>query len=150
MTTAPISASPRGGMSLVEVMLATAILAASLAVVFSSMLSARNVQSQTQNQALAYAEIQAQIETYQYLPFSGLQSSFKGAQFDVQGLRKCSGNPSVGTVTKASNSNVWDTTLTPNNFNGDTKLPLRFRCEWDEDNHKMSVEIIYVLTYRGI
>jgi type II secretory pathway pseudopilin PulG len=137
-------------MTIVEVVLAMAILVMGLAAVFSSMLAARNVQVQTQNQALAYSEIQAQIETYQYLPFVGLQNNFKGAQFDVQGLKKVSGNPAVGTVTKAANNNVYDTTLVRNTFNGDTKLPLRFRCEWDEGGRSVTVEVIYVLTYRGI
>jgi prepilin-type N-terminal cleavage/methylation domain-containing protein len=142
----------RGGMTIIEVMIALAILIAGMTAVFSCMLTARNVQAQTQNQALAYSEIQAQIETYQYLPFVGLQSYFKGAQFDVQGLKKVSGRTSVGTVTRASNDDPTNaaTALTRNTFNGDTTLPLRFRCEWDEGGRSMSVEVIYVLSYRGI
>jgi prepilin-type N-terminal cleavage/methylation domain-containing protein len=151
MHPSPPSRSPaRAGMSLIEVMIAMAILVAGMTATFSSMLTARNVQTLTQHQSLAYSEIQAQIETYQYLPFVGLQSSFKGAQFDVQGLRKADGRSSIGTVTRADNDSPYDTTLSRNTFNGEAKLPLRFRCEWDEGGRSVSVEVIFVLTYRGI
>jgi len=154
-------------MSLMEVMVAVAILTTGLAAVFGSLLTARNFNRHSQNFALAYQEIQAQIETYQYLPFVGLQNDFKGAAFDVYGLRAPTGRSSVGTVTLTTNANINPSTLTgsdpyvtgypyaagsgnPNNPGGRSMIPLRFRCEWDEDGVTTAAEVIYVLSYRGI
>jgi prepilin-type N-terminal cleavage/methylation domain-containing protein len=155
MSPDPIRLPPtRHGMTLIEVMIALAILVSAITVVFSGLLTERNVQTQMSNQALAYSEIQAQIETYQYLPFVGLQQNFKGAQFDVQGLKAINGKTSVGTVSKVSNPNWYDPTVSPTNPNSfsssDTVLPLRFRCEWDDSGSPMSCEVIYILAYRGI
>lgn len=144
----------RQGMSLVEVLIALTVLALGFGAAFSAIFTARRVDSASHNSALAYQEIQAQIETYQYLPFISLQSNFKGSSFNVAGLTPLPGAPSVGTVTKAANPDPDNTTLSPTNPNAflssDSKLPLRFRCCWIENGTPVSVEVIYVLTYRGI
>lgn len=147
-------ANTRSGMSLLEVMVALAVLAIGFGAAFSAMFMARKVDESARNSALAYQEIQAQIETFQYLPFISLQTAFKGASFDVRGLTPLSGAPAVGSVTKAANPDPDNTTLSPTNPNAfsssDAKLPLRFRCSWLENGNPVSVEVYYVLTYRGI
>lgn len=146
--------SLRVGMSLIEVMIALAVLAMGFWAAFSAMFTAKRVDNAARDQAYAFQEIQAQIETYQYLPFISLQTNFKGASFDVRGLTPLPGAPSVGTVTKAANPDPDNTVLSPTNPNAftsaDSKLPLRFRCAWMEGGNPVAVEVIYVLTYRGI
>lgn len=144
----------RSGMSLVEVIIALAVLAVGFGVAFSAMFTAKRVDNAARSQAYAFQEIQAQIETYQYLPFISLQTNFKGASFTVRGLTPLAGAPSVGTVTRAANPDPDNTVLSPTNPNAftsaDSKLPLRFRCAWVEAGTPVAVEVIYVLTYRGI
>lgn len=151
----------RRGMTLIEVMIAISILMIGLTVVFSSLLTARKVSEQATNMALAYQEIQAQVETYQYLPFNDLQRHFKGTSFAVKGLlaplvpgSSSVRRTSVGTITRLQNPTPYATSLWPTNVNAfdnsQTRLPLRFRVEWDQDGSTMSAEVVYVLTYRGI
>lgn len=144
----------RSGMSLLEVLVALTVLALGFGAAFSAMFTARKVDDSARNAELAFQEIQAQLETYQYLPFISLQTNFKGASFDVQGLTPPKGVTQVGSVTKAANPSPDDTTLSPTNPNAftssDTKLPLRFRCTWVENGNPVTVEVYYVLTYRGI
>jgi type II secretory pathway pseudopilin PulG len=143
----------RAAFTLLETMIAVGVLMIGLTAAFSGLLNARQVNQMVRDQSLAYQEIQAQIETYQYMPFKALQQSnaFKGARFDVKGLRAPNGRSSVGTVTKASNPNPYDTSAGANSFSSSaSKLPIRFRCEWDEGGVPMFAEIVFVYTYRGI
>ncbi|MBA2481831.1 MAG: prepilin-type N-terminal cleavage/methylation domain-containing protein [Planctomycetes bacterium] len=152
MSTHPISRS-RAGVTLIETMVALMILAIGLSAVFGAMLAAKKTNDKATSRALAFQEIQAQIETHQFIPFRSIILNFKGTAFDVKGLKPPSNRSSVGTVSRLSNPNPYDATLSPNPnaFNSsETKLPLRFRCEWDEGEGPMSVEVVYVVTYRGI
>ena len=143
--------SSRAGMTIIETMIAMAILGIGLTASFGSMINARKVNEHATNAALAYQEIQAQIETYQYLPFITLQRDFKGTGFAVKGLSPAAGRPCGGTITRVDNIDPYATTPASNAFSSsDTKLPLRFRCEWDEGGSPMSIEIVYVVVYRGI
>lgn len=142
----------RSGTSLVEVMIAMMILAIGLSTLFDSMITSKRVNDRATNQAKAYEEIQAQIESMQYLPFSSVRSDFKGIAFDVQGLRVPEGAVTCGTVTRLSNPNPDDTSLTPNPNRFDVTdniLPLRFRVAWVDENGPASVETVYIITNRG-
>ncbi len=144
--------TPRSGLSLVEVMISMVILAIGLSTLFDSMITSKRVNDRATNQAKAYEEIQAQIETLQYMPFASVQRDFKGIAFDVLGLRIPEGAVTCGTVTKFSNPNPDDTSIAPNpnKFNlTDTVLPLRFRVAWVDENGPAWVETVYVVTNRG-
>jgi prepilin-type N-terminal cleavage/methylation domain-containing protein len=147
----PSSSASRSGMSLIETMVAMVILSIGLTTAFTALLNARRVSQMSKDQALAYQEIQAQIETYQYLPFRSLQMTFKGGRFDVRGLLAPLNRSSVGTISNVYNPDPYSTTANINKFgNTDGMLPLRFRCEWMEGDSPMSAEVVYVFTYRGI
>lgn len=142
----------RSGMSLVEVMISMMILAIGLSTLFDSLITSKRVNDRATNQAKAYEEIQAQIESLQYLPFDNLRREFKGISFDVQGLRIPEGAVTCGTVTKLSNPNPNDTSTTPNpnTFNiADHSLPMRFRVSWVDENGPASVETVYIFAHRG-
>ena len=142
----------RSGLSLVEVMISMMILAIALSVLFDSMITSKRVNDRATNQAKAYEEIQAQIETLQYMPFEDVKRKFKGIAFDVQGLRIPAGAVTCGTVTKFSNPNPNDTTLAPNPnkfLMSEKVLPLRFRVAWVDENGPAWVETVYVITHRG-
>jgi prepilin-type N-terminal cleavage/methylation domain-containing protein len=144
--------TPRSGLSLVEVMISMVILAIGLSTLFDSMITSKRVNDRATNQAKAYEEIQAQIETLQYMPFASIQRDFKGIAFDVEGLRVPEGAVTCGTVTKFSNPNPDDTSLAPNpnKFElTDQVLPLRFRVAWVDENGPAWVETVYVVTNRG-
>ena len=147
-TTAPT----RAGMSLVEVMIAMVILVIGLSTLFDSMVTSKRVNDRATNQAKAYEEIQAQIETLQYMPFDSVRRDFKGIAFDVQGLRPQQGTVTCGTVTNLANTNPDDTNTSPNpnKFKlTDQVLPLRFRVAWVDENGPAAVETVYVVTNRG-
>ena len=130
-------------MSLVEVMIAMMVLAIGLSTLFDSMITSKRVNDRATNQAKAYEEIQAQIETMQYMPFDSVRRDFKGIAFDVLGLRIPDGAVTCGTVTKFSNPN-------PNKFLlSDQVLPLRFRVAWVDENGPAWVETVYVVANRG-
>jgi len=142
----------RSGMSLIEVMIAMVILAIGLSTLFDSMITSKRVNDRATNQAKAYEEIQAQIETIQYMPFDSVRRDFKGIAFDVLGLRIPDGAVTCGTVTNFANSNPDDTAIAPNpnKFKlSDQVLPLRFRVAWVDENGPASVETVYVVTNRG-
>lgn len=149
MTPHPTS---RSGTSLIEVMIAMMILAIGLSTLFDSMITSKRVNDRATNQAKAYEEIQAQIESLQYMPFDSVRRDFKGIAFDVQGLRVPEGAITCGTVTNFANPNPDDTSTSPNpnKFNlSDQVLPLRFRVAWVDENGPASVETVYVVTNRG-
>jgi prepilin-type N-terminal cleavage/methylation domain-containing protein len=142
----------RSGLSLVEVMISMMILAIGLSTLFDSMITSKRVNDRATNQAKAYEEIQAQIETLQYMPFDSVRRDFKGIAFDVQGLRVPEGAVTCGTVTKFSNPNPNDTSTTPNPNKfllSDQVLPLRFRVAWVDDNGPAWVETVYIVANRG-
>lgn len=142
----------RSGTTLVEVMIAMVVLVIGLTALFDSLVTSKRVNDRATNQAKAYEEIQAQIETLQYMPFDSVRRDFKGIAFDVQGLRPQDDAVTCGTVTNLSNTNPNDTTTTPNpnKFRlTDQVLPLRFRVAWVDDNGPASVETVYVVTNRG-
>jgi prepilin-type N-terminal cleavage/methylation domain-containing protein len=144
--------TPRSGTSLVEVMIAMVILAIGLSTLFDSMITSKRVNDRATNQAKAYEEIQAQIESLQYMPFESVRRDFKGIAFDVEGLRIPEGAVTCGTVTNMNNPNPDDTSTTPNpnKFAAtDEVLPLRFRVAWVDENGPASVETVYIVTNRG-
>jgi Tfp pilus assembly protein PilV len=153
----------RSGMTLIETVIAMSVLVVGTLSVFDSLLTARKVNDRATNTALAYQEIQAQIETMQNMPYVDVWQKFSGIGFQVAGLQaqktttaaglvKFDNRLPVGTVTRLSNANFYDTSATnPNAFDtSNTYLPLRFRVEWKDDLGDTAVEIIYVLVYRGI
>ncbi len=150
----------RTGLTMIEVIIAMGVVVLGTFALFDALTTARRTDERARNTALAYQEIQAHIETIQYLPFLTMLNSFKGTSFKVPGLRPpnlpggAGTRPMCGTITKLTNTNVWDTTLGPTNPNKfvatDTKMPLRFRVEWQDSSGEAFVEVVYVLTYRGI
>ena len=133
-------------------MIAFMILAIGLSTLFDSMITSKRVNDRATNQAKAYEEIQAQIETMQYMPFDSVRRDFKGIAFDVQGLRIPDGAVTCGTVTKFANPNPNDTATAPNPNKfllSDQVLPLRFRVAWVDENGPAWVETVYVVTHRG-
>ncbi len=139
-------------MSLVEVMIAFMVLAIGLSTLFDSLITSKRVNDRATNQAKAYEEIQAQIETMQYMPFDSVRRDFKGIAFDVLGLRIPDGAVTCGTVTKFLNPNPNDTATSPNPNKfllSDQVLPLRFRVAWVDENGPAWVETVFVVTNRG-
>ena len=142
----------RSGLSLVEVMIAMVILAIGLSTLFDSMVTSKRVNDRATNQAKAYEEIQAQIESLQYMPFESVRRDFKGISFDVKGLSPLNGAVTCGTISKLSNPNPDDTGTAPNPNKfllTDNVLPLRFRVAWLDEQGVASVETVYVVTNRG-
>jgi type II secretory pathway pseudopilin PulG len=144
--------NPCSGLSLVEVTIAMVILTIGLSTLFDSMATSKRINDRATNQAKAYEEIQAQIESLQYMPFDSVRRDFKGIAFDVRGLNPPATAFTCGTVTKLSNPNPDDTATTPNpnKFNlSDQVLPLRFRVSWLDEHGPASVETVYIVTNRG-
>ena len=142
----------RSGLTLVEVMIAMVILVIGLSALFDSMVTSKRVNDRATNQAKAYEEIQAQIETLQYMPFDSVRRDFKGIAFDVKGLAPQTGAITCGTVTKLSNADPNSTVLAPNPnkfVTLDNVLPLRFRVAWTDEQGPAAVETVYVVTSRG-
>lgn len=142
----------RSGLSLVELMIAMMILAIGISTLFDSLMTSKRVNDRATNQAKAYEEIQAQIESIQYMPFETIRRNFKGIAFDVEGLRVPEGAVTCGTVTNFANPDPNDTSLipNPNKFSPTAPtLPLRFRVAWVDENGPASVETIFVMTSRG-
>jgi prepilin-type N-terminal cleavage/methylation domain-containing protein len=140
------------GLTLVEIMIAMVILVVGLSTLFDGMVTSKRVNDRATNQAKAYEEIQAQIESLQYMPFDSVRRDFKGIAFNVVGLSPQAGKFSVGTVTNLNNPDP-DSTATspnPNKFTlSATTLPLRFRVAWQDEQGPASVETVYVVTNRG-
>ena len=142
----------RSGMTLIEVMIAMVILVVGLSALFDSMVTSKRVNDRATNQAKAYEEIQAQIESLQYMPFDSVRRDFKGIAFDVKGLAPQTGAITCGTITKLLNANPNSTVIAPNPNKfllTDNILPLRFRVAWTDDQGPASVETVYVVTNRG-
>lgn len=143
----------RSGLTLVETVIALVIVVIGVITTFDALLTSKKTHERATNQALAYQEIQAQIETLQYMPFVTIRQSFKGIGFDVRGLRPPAGRTSCGTVTRLANPDPYSQTMSPNpNVFGqtDNTLPLRIRVEWEDSSGPASVEVAYVLAYRGL
>jgi prepilin-type N-terminal cleavage/methylation domain-containing protein len=140
------------GLTLIEVMIAMVIMVIGISTLFDSMVTSKRVNDRATNMALAYEEIQAQIESLQYMPFDSVRRDFKGIAFDVRGLNVPPGSVTCGTVTNLRNPNPESTVTTPNpnKFNlTDQVLPLRFRVTWTDSHGQASVECVYVVTNRG-
>ncbi len=143
----------RSGLTLIETMIALSFLVLGVFTVFDALTTSRRSHERSTHMALAYQEIQAQIETLQFMPFITVRQSFKGIGFKVAGLRPPTGRPVCGTVTRLENPNPYDLTLVPNPNTfpqTDNTLPLRLRVEWADPEGTAWVEVIYVLAYRGI
>jgi len=128
------------------------ILVIGISTLFDSMVTSKRVNDRATNQAKAYEEIQAQIETLQYMPFDSVRRDFKGIAFDVLGLRPPRGVANCGTITNFNNPNPESTAISPNpnRFLLSAQiLPLRFRVSWEDDQGPVSVETVYVVTNRG-
>ncbi|MBA3937928.1 MAG: hypothetical protein H0X38_10735, partial [Planctomycetes bacterium] len=95
---------------------------------------------------------QAQIEQLQMLSFKGLRQTFKGLAFQVQGLNAPPGSAVVGSVTNLLATQApYSAQANPNVFLAtDTKLPLLFKAVWKDAEGESSVQVVFVLTYRGI
>lgn len=140
----------RAGMSLVEVIIAFAIMVVGISSLFDAMVTSKRISDRTTNQAKAYEQIQAQLEAIQYIPYQAMKDNFKGISFDVPGLRPAPGATSCGTITKLSNPTPDGTTPTLNNFAAsDQSLPLRFRVRWVDQEGESWVECVYVVANRG-
>lgn len=146
----PRPSSTRSGMTLVEIIIALAILVVALSTLFDSMVTSKRITDRVTNQAKAYEQIQAQLEAIQYIPYQALKDNFKGIAFDVPGLRPGAGAVTCGTITKLSNTTPDDTTPSLNNFvASDQSMPLRFRVRWVDQEGESTVETIYVVANRG-
>jgi hypothetical protein len=149
----------RSGLTILETIIALGVLVLGTFALFDAQITAQRTHERTTNMALAYQEIQAQIETVQYLPFYTIRDTFKGSTFSVWGLKTAftSGTnrrAMCGTVSKLANGDPYNTLLgtsNPNRFLAtDQSLPMRFRVDWADSSGNCAVEVIYVLTYRGI
>jgi Tfp pilus assembly protein PilV len=149
---AMMARSTRTGLTLIEIMIAMVILIVGLSTLFDGMVTSKRVNDRATNQAKAYEEIQAQIESLQYMPFESVRRDFKGIAFNVVGLSPQTGTFSVGTVTNLSNTNPNSTAMSPNPnkfpLSANT-LPLRFRVAWQDEQGPASVETVFVITNRG-
>ncbi len=147
----------RTGLTLIETVLAMTVLIVGTVAVFDSLLTANKANNRATNTALALQEIQAQIETMENMPFVDIWMNFKGIGFSVRGLSAPAALKAralqCGTVTALKNADIYNTSTTSNKnvFSpSDTKLPLRFRVEWNDLSGDAAVEVIYILAYRGI
>jgi hypothetical protein len=149
----------RSGLTLLETIIALSVLVIGMFALFDAQVTAQRTHERTANMGRAYQEIQAQIETVQYLPFATVRDSFKGASFSVAGLTPpftsaTERRSMCGTITKVANPDPYDPTLGPGNPNRfapkDEQLPLRFRVEWVDNAGMAEVEVVYVLAFRGL
>ncbi len=165
----------RTGLTIIETVIAMMVLVLGIFAVFDALVTSKKSNERATNNALALQEIQAQIETLQYLPFTSIKTSFRGIGFSVNGLKPPDYNrvgkngrlntlPTlaydlpVGTVTRLANTNIYSvppayagSAVNPNAFLSDVDtLPLRFRVEWQDSMGPTWVELVYVLAYRGI
>ena len=144
------SITTRAGMTVVEVIIAFAVLVVGVSSLMDAMVTSKRITDRATNQAKAYEQIQAQLEAIQYIPYQAMKDNFKGIAFDVPGLRPATGAFSCGTITKLSNATPDATTPSLNNFAAsDQSLPLRFRVRWVDQEGESTVETVYVVANRG-
>ena len=67
----------RSGMTLVEIIIAMAILLVALTTLFDSMVTSKRISDRVTNQAKAYEQIQAQLEAIQYIPYQALKDNLQ-------------------------------------------------------------------------
>jgi Tfp pilus assembly protein PilV len=139
------------GTTLIETLIAMSVLIIGLTSVFDCMITANRVNQRATNQARAYEEIQAQIETFQIVAFTDMRRSFKGYHFTVVGLIPPTGFVKTGSVTRADRLfTTANASVTTNEFGiTETKMPIRFRVDWIDDQGPAFVEVAYVFTDRN-
>lgn len=129
----------RTGMTILEVMVASAALVTGIFSVFGAMGTSSQVRHRAKAQGLAVEAIQGQIERLQAMSFTNVGASVpSGATmaFDVPGL-----NPPKGQVDAGSIQREADSTS--------SRLHLRFTVDWVDANGPASVVIRYHHVNRG-
>lgn len=124
---------PHAGFSLLEVMLAFAILVIGLFTVISAMGMSSQVRQRSRALGLATQAAQAEIERLQAL---GFDSTYNGKTFGVQGLQPLPGRSAVGTITRAPDS-------TP------SLLHLIVTLQWLDASGPMETALHYYFVNRG-
>lgn len=127
------------GMSILEVMVASAALATGVFSVFGAMGTSSQVRHRAKAQGLAAEAIQGQIERLQAMSFSNVVSAVpSGASmaFDVPGLVPPKGQVDAGSIRREADSTS-------------SRLHLSFTVDWIDASGPASVVIHYHHVNRG-
>ena len=125
----------RSGFTLVEIMIALAIIAVALSAFCGSLFTAQQVQTRTISQSRALEQIQKIIEQIQNTNYTSVQSSWDNKTFPVSGLTPQPGSTTCCTV------NVVSPQV--------DKIPLRITVSWSDLSGPGTISVIYVHTNRG-
>jgi prepilin-type N-terminal cleavage/methylation domain-containing protein len=128
------------GLSLVEVMVAMAILVVGLMSLMGAMTTANEVKNRQRSQGLALEAVQAEIEKIQAMTYTQVASTIplepSGLAFPVAGLRLRTGDPVAGGITRRADSTS-------------NLLHLTFTVNWVDVQGPCSLSIDYFHTNRG-
>lgn len=127
------------GMSILEVMVASAALATGVFSVFGAMGTSSQVRHRAKAQGLAVEAIQGQIERLQAMSFSNVGASVPSGAvmpFDVPGLTPPKGQVDAGSIQREADSTS-------------SRLHLRFTVDWIDANGPATVVIRYHHVNRG-
>lgn len=127
------------GLSLLEVMVASATLVTGIFSVFGAMGTSSQVRQRANAQGLALGAVQAQIERLQAMSFSNVGASVPAGvamDFDVPGVTPPAGKVDAGSILRESDSTM-------------SRLHLRFTVDWTDAFGPASVVIHYHHVNRG-
>lgn len=128
-----------GGMTLLEVMVASAALCIGIFSVFAAMGTSSQVRHRARYQGMAVEAIQSQIERLQAMSYNNVAASVPaagGMAFDVIGLRAPQGQSQPGSIVRENDSTG-------------TRLHLRFTVDWVDAGGPASVVVYYHHVNRG-
>lgn len=127
------------GMTLIEVMIASAALVTGIFSVFGAMGTSSQVRNRAKLQGIAVECIQAQVERLQAMSFNSVCSAVpktSGMGFDVPGVPTPVGRSQAGSIVREADSTL-------------SRLHLRFTVDWVDANGPASVVIHYHHVNRG-
>lgn len=130
----------RSGFSLLEVMVAMAVLVVGLMSLMGAMTTANEVKNRSRSQGLALEAVQAEIEKIQALSFSEVTGTVplapSGIAFPVRGLGLRTGDSAAGGISRQTDSTG-------------NLLHLTFTINWVDMQGPGSLSIDYYHTNRG-
>lgn len=129
----------RIGMTILEVMVASATLVTGIFSVFGAMGTSSQVRHRAKAQGLAVEAIQGQIERLQAMSFTNVGSAVPAAgamAFDVPGITPPKGQVDAGSIQRETDSTS-------------SRLHLRFTVDWIDANGPASVVVHYHHVNRG-
>jgi Tfp pilus assembly protein PilV len=127
------------GMTLIEVMIASAALVTGIFSVFGAMGASAQVRNRAKLQGIAVECIQAQVERLQAMGYNSVCSAVpkdSGMGFDVPGVPTPTGRSQAGSIVREADSTT-------------SRLHLRFTVDWTDASGPSSVVIHYHHVNRG-